>query len=204
MEIPVLRPNLLLIDNFDSFTYNLWDYFLRMGVSCEVVRADQSPLESLRNGSYDGIVLSPGPQRPKDAGDLMAVIEAFHDRLPMMGVCLGHQAIGEFFGAELVRAIRPVHGKTSRIWHDNDPVFSGLPESFSVMRYHSLVLNTLPETLERLAWTAEGEIMALRHRNLPLYGIQFHPESILTEFGLEILQNWVRVAFPAFQTVPRL
>jgi anthranilate synthase component II len=204
MEIPALRPNLLLIDNFDSFTYNLWDYFLRMGVSCEVVRTDQAPVESLRKGAYDGIVLSPGPQRPKDSGDLMAVIEAFHDRLPMLGVCLGHQAIGEFFGAELVRAIRPMHGKTSQIWRDNDPVFSGLPESFSVMRYHSLVLRALPAALEELAWTAEGEIMALRHRHLPVYGIQFHPESILTEFGLDILQNWLRLSFPEFQTVPRL
>lgn len=190
MNLPP-RPSLLLIDNFDSFTYNLWDYFLRLGTSCEVVRNDRIDFSRLEKGEFDGLVLSPGPQRPQDAGQLMACVEAFYSSIPMLGVCLGHQAIGSFFGASLVKAPVPVHGKTSMIRHNDHRLFAGLPERFSVMRYHSLLLENLPEELECIARTDAGEVMALCHRELPLTGIQFHPESILTENGLDLLQNWL-------------
>ena len=191
MKNPRPRPNLLLIDNFDSFTYNLWHYFLQLGASCEVVRNDHIDINALKSGSYDGLVLSPGPRKPADAGMLMECVGALHRSVPMLGICLGHQAIGAYFGASLVKASLPVHGKTSRIVHRGDPLFAGLPETFSVMRYHSLILENLPSCLECIAQTARGEVMALRHRELPLTGIQFHPESVLTEYGLAMLQNWL-------------
>ena len=191
MKNPRRRPSLLLIDNFDSFTYNLWDYFLRLGASCEVVRNDRINLSALKAGAFDGIVLSPGPRRPENAGFLMDTLSAFHRSTPILGICLGHQAIGSFFGASLVKASKPMHGKISVIEHYGDPVFDGLPASFSVMRYHSLILEDLPPTLVCTARTGSGEIMALRHRELPLTGIQFHPEAVLTEYGLEILRNWI-------------
>jgi anthranilate synthase component 2 len=196
------RPRLLLIDNFDSFTYNLWDYFLRLGVSCEVVRNDR--LENIRadSSAYDGIVLSPGPGRPEHAGRMMEVLAECHKTLPILGICLGHQAIGLLFGATLVKAARPVHGKTSDISHTGNSLFSGLPPRLSVMRYHSLLLQDFPEELlEITAWTEEGEIMALSHRSLPLAGVQFHPESIQTPHGLDMLRNWID---QCVQTVPRL
>jgi len=156
-----------------------------------VVRNDQISLSDLESRKVDGLVLSPGPQRPENAGLLMACVEMLHRSVPILGICLGHQAIGVFSGASLVRAFQPVHGKTSLIVHKGDPLFEGLPERFSVMRYHSLILEDLPETLECIAWSETGEVMAIRHRQLPLTGVQFHPESVLTEFGLEILQNWL-------------
>lgn len=192
---PRLQPNLLLIDNYDSFTYNLWDYFLQLGASCQVIRNDQLDLKKIERENYAGIILSPGPEKPEDAGSLMACVKAFHHKLPMLGICLGHQAIGTFFGASLVKARQPVHGKTSSISHQGHPFFAGLPEQFSVMRYHSLILENLPEELEAVAWTESGEIMALQHRKLPLAGIQFHPESILTPHGLAILQNWLSTLY---------
>lgn len=190
------RPRLLLIDNFDSFTYNLWDYFLRLGASCEVVRNDR--LGNLRadSGSFDGIVLSPGPGRPEDAGGMMEVLAGCQQTVPVLGICLGHQAIGTLFGASLVKAARPMHGKTSLISHTGSSVFSGLPSRLPVMRYHSLVLEDIPEVhLEKTAWTDTGEVMALRHRILPLTGVQFHPESIQTGYGLEMLGNWLKEHF---------
>ncbi|MCB9283760.1 MAG: aminodeoxychorismate/anthranilate synthase component II [Lewinellaceae bacterium] len=189
---PLPRPSLLLIDNYDSFTYNLWDYFLQLGAACQVVRNDEVDLESVQEERYDALVLSPGPGKPTDAGKLMACVEAFHSRIPILGICLGHQAIGSFFGARLVKARRPVHGKTSVCAHNGNFLFEGLPSQFSVMRYHSLILEDLPEELECTAWTETGEVMALQHRQLPLTGIQFHPESILTPHGLTMLRNWVK------------
>ncbi|MBK7407696.1 MAG: aminodeoxychorismate/anthranilate synthase component II, partial [Saprospirales bacterium] len=142
---PRLQPNLLLIDNYDSFTYNLWDYFLRLGASCQVIRNDHIDLDRIKKEDYDGIVLSPGPEKPEDAGSLMDCVKAFHDTLPILGICLGHQAIGAFFGASLVKAGLPVHGKTSLITHHGHVLFAGLPPQFSAMRYHSLILEELPE-----------------------------------------------------------
>ncbi len=183
---------ILLLDNYDSFTYNLYDYLLQTGVECTVLRNDVFELDDLERSSFDGIVLSPGPKRPVDAGLMMSVIARWHQRLPILGICLGHQAIGEFFGAPLIKAALPMHGKTSVIQHSEHPLFTGIPTSFTVMRYHSLLLESLDGTpLDCIARTATGEIMALTHPTLPLTGVQFHPESILTEYGLLLLQNWV-------------
>jgi anthranilate synthase/aminodeoxychorismate synthase-like glutamine amidotransferase len=185
---------LLLLDNFDSFTYNLLDYLRQLG--CEVVvRRNDVPLQSLEELEFDGIVLSPGPGTPHEAGILMPVIKAWHQRVPILGVCLGHQAIGEFFGAELVRGSRPMHGKVSEIeWAQPDALWQGLPQHMPVTRYHSLILQHLPATFDVLARTADvhHEIMAFRHQHLPLCGVQFHPEALLTPHGLALLGNWVK------------
>jgi len=184
--------NILLLDNYDSFTYNLYDYLLQTGVDCTVLRNDAFTMEELELLDFQAIVLSPGPKRPADAGLMMAVIERYNLRLPILGICLGHQALGEFFGAKLLKASLPMHGKTSVIQHQGHPVFQGIPEKFTVMRYHSLLLEPpLPPCLHCLANTDSGEIMALAHQSLPLIGVQFHPESILTEHGLQLLRNWV-------------
>lgn len=192
---------LLLLDNFDSFTYNLLDYLQQVGCEVVVCRND-APLPALQELVLDGIVLSPGPGTPAAAGVMPAVIREYHRRLPMLGVCLGHQALGEFFGAELRRAARPMHGKVSEVtWLTASPLSAGLPSRMPVTRYHSLVLDSLPPCLEVLARTTdEGDIMALRHRTLPLYGVQFHPEALLTPNGLALLGNWVQnciIASPA-------
>lgn len=187
---------LLLLDNFDSFTYTLADYLYQAGAEV-VVRRNDVPLAELRQLDVQGIVLSPGPGAPAAAGNLMAVIQEYHQQLPMLGVCLGQQALGEFFGARLRRAARPIHGKVSEIeLLGDDPWLAGLPRRQPVTRYHSLALeaSTLPPTLVPLAHTADAdrELMALRHATLPLYGVQFHPEALLTTHGLAWLRNWVR------------
>jgi len=183
---------ILLLDNYDSFTYNLYDYLLQTGVECQVVRNDTLPVSEFEYLDFQAIVLSPGPKRPSDAGGMMGLIGQWHTRVPILGICLGHQALGEFFGARLIKSRVPVHGKTSFIRHDDHPMFTGIPQRFEVMRYHSLLLESLGGTpLEMSAATDDGEIMAFRHRSLPLWGVQFHPESILTEFGLIFLKNWV-------------
>ena len=188
------KPHLLLLDNYDSFTYNLYDYLAQLALPCTVLRNDQTTIAEIEQGGYSGIVLSPGPNRPEDAGILMDVLRHFYDQLPILGICLGMQAIGAFFGATLVRAAVPMHGKLSALQHNGAGLFSGLVQGTAVMRYHSLVLEALPPTLQVTAWTAEGECMALRHRTLPLVGVQFHPESILTKDGQAMLQNWVQDA----------
>lgn len=183
----------LLLDNYDSFTYNLYDYLLQTGVSCRVMRNDALTPEQFDALSFDALVFSPGPRRPADAGVMPALIERYHRQLPMLGICLGHQALGEFFGAHLVKARVPMHGKTTPVHHNGHPLFAGIPSPFTVMRYHSLLLESLDGTaLDCTATTADGEIMALVHRSLPITGVQFHPESILTEHGLRLLENWVR------------
>ncbi len=183
---------ILLLDNYDSFTYNLYDYLLQAGAECVVVRNDVLSLHEFERLGIEAIVLSPGPKRPSDAGIMLPLIAAWYKRVPMLGICLGHQALGEFFGARLIKARVPVHGKTTPVQHNGHPLFQGIPSPFSVMRYHSLVLESLAETpLESIAQTEEGEIMALAHRSLPLTGVQFHPESIGTEFGLQMLKNWL-------------
>ena len=182
---------LLVVDNVDSFTYMLVDYLAQAGADCRVVRNNE-PRSHFINQAMDGVVLSPGPGTPRMAGRLMDVIDYYHRRLPMLGVCLGHQALGEFFGATLVSAVRPMHGKVSPIEvQPTDVLFAGLPERFSVTRYHSLILQDLPDSLESTAMTALGEVMAMRHRTLPVWGVQFHPEAVLTEFGVKMLANWI-------------
>ncbi|MCB0676448.1 MAG: aminodeoxychorismate/anthranilate synthase component II [Saprospiraceae bacterium] len=184
--------NLLLIDNFDSFTYNLYDYLLQLGARCEVRRNNVLTVAEIEALRPDGIVLSPGPQTPEQAGCLMEVIDRFHREVPLLGICLGHQGIGQYFGARLSKADLPMHGKTSRLVHREHPLFAGLPTSFSVMRYHSLVLHELGSTeLEPIAESEQGEIMAIAHRRFPAWGVQFHPESILTEHGHALLRNWL-------------
>jgi len=183
---------ILLLDNYDSFTYNLWDYLERLEVSCTVIRNDEEHWTTIIEQDWDGIVLSPGPQRPSDAGILMKTIAHYYDKLPILGICLGHQALGEFFGAKLVHNKVPVHGKTSSIHHQTINLFDTINSPTTVMRYHSLQLVDLPNTLRATAWTDNDEIMAMQHQHFPLYGVQFHPESILTVDGLKLLSNWLK------------
>jgi len=183
--------DLLVVDNFDSFTYMLVDYLRQAGAACRVVRNDK-PMEQFIGERVDGVVLSPGPGTPRQAGRLMDVIAHYHRRVPMLGVCLGHQALGEFFGARLVSANRPMHGKVSAIQVlSADGLLCNLPAAFEVTRYHSLLLTDLPATLIGTAATDSNELMAMRHRTLPLWGVQFHPEAALTQHGLQLLTNWV-------------
>ncbi|MDQ2792618.1 MAG: aminodeoxychorismate/anthranilate synthase component II [Bacteroidota bacterium] len=186
---------LLLLDNFDSFTFTLADYLRQLGAEVTVRRNDV-PLTDLHVPDYAGVVLSPGPGTPAAAGVMPALIAAYHRTVPMLGVCLGHQALGEFFGAEVVRAARPMHGKVGRMrCAVADPLFAGLPREQDVTRYHSLIVSEpLPAVLLALAHTTgpPPELMALRHRTLPLYGVQFHPEALLTPHGLAMLGNWLR------------
>ena len=185
---------IVLLDNFDSFTYNLLDYLRQLG--CEVeVRRNDVPLAELQAMTFDALVLSPGPGTPAKAGNLLAVLQEFHTRKPVLGVCLGHQALGEFFGAAVQKAHRPMHGKVSEIaWVQPHALWQDLPARMPVTRYHSLVIRQLPPVLEALAFTTDDtrEIMAIRHRTLPLYGVQFHPEALLTPHGLALLGNWVK------------
>ena len=184
----------LLLDNYDSFTYNLYDYLLQTGVECDVYRNDALSLAAFEQLDFQALVLSPGPKRPADAGLMMPLIRRYREQMPILGICLGHQALGESFGAQVVKAQVPMHGKTSVIQHRKHPLFEGIPEFFEVMRYHSLLLDSLDGTpLRSIASSAENEIMALEHVTLPLLGLQFHPESILTEYGLHLLKNWVKM-----------
>ncbi len=183
---------ILLIDSFDSFSYILADYFRRSGVALEVKR-NNIGLEEIDIKKYEGVVLSPGPGRPEESGNLLAILDFFHDKLPVLGVCLGHQAIGMYFGARLVEGKSPMHGKVSKVKQvSGASMFPFLPNQFEVTRYHSLVLDDLPSCLEVTIVGPEGEVMGIRHRDLPLTGIQFHPEAHLTEFGQEIIGHWVR------------
>lgn len=183
--------NLLVVDNFDSFTYMLVDYLQQAGAVCRVVRNSES-WAKLTDEPVDAVLLSPGPGVPQQAGQLMEVIRHYHQHVPVLGVCLGHQALGEFFGAKLVPAHRPMHGKVSstRVLTD-DALWKGLPTEFDVTRYHSLVLTDMPAQLVSTAVTQQDELMAFRHRTLPIWGVQFHPEAILTQYGLRIIENWI-------------
>jgi len=185
----------LVIDNYDSFTYNLVQYLGELGADITVMRNDVVSLEDVVRAKADRIVISPGPGRPEQAGVTMSVIRRLGQSTPILGVCLGHQAIGAVFGGEVVRAAVPMHGKTSTIEHNGQGVFSGIPGPFQASRYHSLVVaeKGLPEDLEITARTREdGNIMGLRHRTWPVHGVQFHPESILTGEGKTILRNFLR------------
>jgi 4-amino-4-deoxychorismate synthase (2-amino-4-deoxychorismate-forming) component II len=187
---------ILVIDNYDSFTYNLVQYLGEMGEELAVHRNDQISVEEVEAMAPDRIIISPGPCTPNEAGISVATIRRMARRTPILGVCLGHQSIGQAFGGEIVRAGRLMHGKTSPIQHDGRTIFRGLPSPFEATRYHSLLVrrDTLPDCLEISAETEEGEIMGLRHRDLPVEGVQFHPESVLTEHGKELLRNFVQGA----------
>ena len=188
-----MAPRLLMIDNYDSCTYNLVQYLAELGADVEVRRNDAVGLEDVQALAPDGIVVSPGPCTPREAGVSVPLIQRFAGQIPILGVCLGHQAIGAAFGGDVVRAPRIMHGKTSPIHHDGTGVFAGLPDPFDATRYHSLVIDpgTLPPTLLRNAWTDEGEIMGVRHRSAFVEGVQFHPESILTLEGKRLLGNFL-------------
>ena len=188
---------LLMVDNYDSFTYNIVQYFGELGAEVEVFRNDEitvAEIEARLNaGKLDRLVISPGPCSPAEAGISVAAIKHFAGKLPILGVCLGHQSIGAAFGGNIIRAQELMHGKTSVITATQKGVFAGLPEKFTVNRYHSLAIEraTCPEVLEVTAWTDDGEIMGVRHRALPIEGVQFHPESILTEHGHAMLKNFL-------------
>ena len=185
---------LLMIDNYDSFTYNLVQYFGELGQEVQVFRNDEISLEEVDRLGADRIVISPGPCTPSEAGISVALIQRFAGKIPILGVCLGHQSIGQAFGGRIVHAGQLMHGKTSEIRHKDAGVFHGLPNPLTATRYHSLVIEkkSLPACLEVTAWTDDGEIMGVRHRDLPVEGVQFHPESILTEKGHELLANFLR------------
>ncbi len=189
---------LLMIDNYDSFTYNLVQYFGELGQQVQVVRNDALDIAAIQALQPERIVLSPGPCTPNEAGISLSLLELLGGKVPMLGVCLGHQAIGQAFGGKVVRARKIMHGKTSAIRHTGQGIFAGIPDGFEATRYHSLVVEhaSLPECLELTAWTesrsgAVEEIMGLRHREFPIEGVQFHPESILTQHGHELLRNFL-------------
>jgi para-aminobenzoate synthetase component 2 len=184
---------ILMIDNYDSFTYNLVQYLGELGEELRVVRNDQITCEEIAAMAPSYLMISPGPCTPNEAGVSLKAIETFAGRIPIFGVCLGHQSIAQVFGGRVIRAERLMHGKTSDVYHNGGGIFSGLPSPFKATRYHSLIVEkeTLPDCLEITAETAEGEIMALRHRTLPVEGVQFHPESIMTEHGKQLLRNFL-------------
>lgn len=185
---------LLLIDNYDSFTYNLYQYLSELGAEVEVRRNDKVTLDEIEAMQPAQIVVSPGPCTPNEAGLSCKIIETFGPRIPLLGVCLGHQAIGQVFGGRVIRAPEPMHGKTSLMYHQEQGVFQGLPAPFEANRYHSLIVerSTLPDELEITASTADGLIMGLRHRRYPVEGVQFHPESIMTPAGKHLLRNFLQ------------
>jgi anthranilate synthase component 2 len=189
---------LLMIDNYDSFTFNLVQYFGELGEDVQTVRNDRIDVAGMAALMPERIVFSPGPCTPAEAGVCVEAIRHFAGRLPMLGVCLGHQAMGAALGGRIVRAQRPMHGKTSRIAHDGQGVFAGLPQDFTVVRYHSLVIDrdTFPAELVITATSDDGEVMGVRHRSLPLEGVQFHPESIRSEQGHALLRNFLE-RYPA-------
>jgi anthranilate synthase/aminodeoxychorismate synthase-like glutamine amidotransferase len=184
---------LLIIDNYDSFTYNLVQYLAELGANVKVVRNDEVTVEDIKVMSPEYIVISPGPCTPNEAGISLEVVTKLAGQVPILGVCLGHQSIGQAFGGKVIRAREVVHGKTSRIFHDERGLFAGLPNPFEATRYHSLVVarEGLPDCLEVTAKTWDEEIMGLRHKSLPIVGVQFHPESFLTIKGMDLLQNFL-------------
>ncbi len=185
---------ILVIDNYDSFTYNLVQYLGELGEEIVVKRNDEIDLSGIEALAPDHILISPGPCSPNEAGISLSLIEHFKGKIPIFGVCLGHQSIGQAFGGEVVRAEKLMHGKTSAIHHDGKAIFEGMPSPFTATRYHSLIVRreTLPDCLEITAETAEGEIMGLRHKEYAIEGVQFHPESIITEHGLTMLRNFLQ------------
>ena len=195
---------LLMIDNYDSFTYNVVQYFSELQVTVEVVRNDQISVEEIAAKQPEYLVISPGPCTPNEAGISMGVIKTYAGKIPLLGICLGHQSIGQVFGGEIIRAKQVMHGKTSAIYHKGQGVFASLPNPFQATRYHSLVIaqNSLPDCLEVTAWTQNEdgtieEIMGVRHKQLAVEGVQFHPESILTDHGHQLLDNFLKLNKPS-------
>jgi len=186
---------ILLVDNYDSFTYNLAQYLGQMGQELLIRRNDQITLDEIEERKPERIVISPGPCTPKEAGVSVPLIERFAGRIPILGVCLGHQSIGAAFGGRVIRAPKVMHGKTSQIHHDGETIFYGLPQDFQATRYHSLIVErkSLPRDLEISAETADGTIMGLRHRKMKVEGVQFHPESVLTDAGFRLLENFLTI-----------
>jgi len=187
---------ILLIDNYDSFTFNLVHFLGDVGARCRVVRNDAITVEAALALAPEAIVLSPGPCTPDEAGICLGLIAAAAGRVPVLGVCLGHQAIGQAFGGTVQRAPMPMHGKVGRVEHGGSDIFAGIPSPFEATRYHSLIVDrgTLPPALEATAWTEDGLVMGLRHRTMPLFGVQFHPESIASQHGHQILANFLAIA----------
>ena len=187
---------LLMVDNYDSFTYNIVQYFGELGADIEVFRNDEITIEGIAERNPDRLVISPGPCSPAEAGISVAAIQHFAGKVPILGVCLGHQSIGAAFGGKIIRAQELMHGKTSVIHTKQVGVFRDLPEKFTVNRYHSLAIerSSCPADLEVTAWTEDGEIMGVRHKHLPIEGVQFHPESILTEHGHAMLRNFLEIS----------
>jgi para-aminobenzoate synthetase component 2 len=183
----------VVVDNYDSFTYNLVQYLSSLGVECDVRLNDRTSVDGIAESKPHGILLSPGPGNPDDAGVTLDVIRGLSGKIPLFGVCLGHQSIGQAFGGKVVRAPRLMHGKTSPIEHDGKSIFAGVPSPFEATRYHSLIIEEkdLPDCLMVTARTPEGEIMGVRHREFAVEGVQFHPESILTQHGLKLVENWL-------------
>lgn len=186
---------ILMIDNYDSFTYNLVQYLGELGQEIKVFRNDKITIAEIEELKPERIVISPGPCTPKEAGISIDVIRHFQGEMPILGVCLGHQSIGEAFGGDVVRAGRLMHGKTSMIYHDGKTIFKDIPRPFEATRYHSLIIKreTIPSCLIITAETKEGEIMGVRHKDLPIEGVQFHPESILTKAGMDLLRNFLKI-----------
>ena len=186
---------LLMIDNYDSFTYNLVQYFLELGEEVEVIRNDKLTLDDIATMAPQRLVISPGPCTPKEAGISVEAITRFAGQIPILGICLGHQSITEAFGGKVIRADRLMHGKTSPIQHDGSGIFNNIPDPFIATRYHSLIAErqSFPDCLRVTAWTEEGEIMGLQHKELPVWGMQFHPESILTTEGMRLLNNYLEL-----------
>ncbi|ATO49519.1 aminodeoxychorismate/anthranilate synthase component II [Brevibacillus laterosporus] len=184
---------IIMIDNYDSFTYNLVQFVGELGEELRVFRNDKITLEEIENMKPDYLMISPGPCTPNEAGISMDVVRHFAGKVPIFGVCLGHQSIGQVFGGKIVRADRLMHGKTSEVLHDGKTIFASIPSPFQAARYHSLVIQeeSIPEEIEITARTPEGEIMAIRHRELPIEGVQFHPESIITQYGKQMLKNFL-------------
>ncbi|EGL84238.1 glutamine amidotransferase of anthranilate synthase [Caldalkalibacillus thermarum TA2.A1] len=184
---------IVMIDNYDSFTYNLVQYLGELGEELQVYRNDAIDIQGIERLNPDYIMISPGPCTPNEAGISLDVIRHFAGKIPIFGVCLGHQSIAQVFGGKVIRAERVMHGKTSLIYHDGKTVFHQVPSPFEATRYHSLIVDkeSLPSELEVSAWTEEGEIMAIRHKHLPIEGVQFHPESIMTQHGKKLLQNFI-------------
>jgi anthranilate synthase/aminodeoxychorismate synthase-like glutamine amidotransferase len=191
-----MRRMILLIDNYDSFTFNLYHFLGEVGAQCDVWRNDKITVEAALALKPEAIVLSPGPCTPNEAGICLDLIAAAAGKIPLLGVCLGHQSIGQAFGGQVIRAPMPMHGKVSSITHTGTDILAGLPSPFSATRYHSLIVerDSLPDALVPTAWTDDGIIMAMHHRTMPIYGVQFHPESIASEHGHQILANFLTLA----------
>lgn len=184
---------ILLIDNYDSFTYNLYQLIGSLGFNVVVKKHDEITLKEIKELKPEKIIISPGPKRPEDAGISMNVIKNFYKTTPILGVCLGHQCIGQLFGVKVIHAKEVLHGKTSQVHHDGNGIFEGVKNPFAVARYHSLAIQKVPERFDLRAWTEDKEIMAIQHKEYPLHGIQFHPESFMTEDGAKLMKNFLSI-----------